>query len=56
MKLTELFEQDRKKVVDDLKSKKKEKHTKESKMKQPPQSAGYNIYTDQSVDNLDGMF
>lgn len=55
MKLEQLFE-DRKKVVDELKSKKKEKHNKESKMKAPPQPGGYEMHQDTTVDEIDGSF
>ena len=51
MKLQELFEMKREKVVDELKSRKKEKHNKEAKMKQPPQSAGIESISDADMND-----
>lgn len=53
MKLQDLFE-DRKKIIDAVKSRKKEKHNKEAKMKMPPQGSSYEIHQDTTVDEIEG--
>ena len=50
-KMKKVNEAKREKVVDELKSRKKEKHNKEAKMKQPPQSAGIESISDTDMND-----